>query len=247
MTFSVLLLHGVGSSAMTWWRALQDLTDLGVSATVLDLAGHGQRAVPPGGLTSLTDLAEDVLVRTGGRHFDVVLGHSLGAVVALTLVRAHPDTARLVILEDPPALGGSFTTSEVADDLEASARRVRTDPSAETRAILAANPRWSSLDAASTVASRLEVDAPAVTTWLRAAHWDLPALVRDCPRPVCLIAADGPETALVEPGRAAVLAELPAEQVVVVPGGHGLHRDRPALWLHAVFGFVGELGPTDLG
>jgi hypothetical protein len=58
--------------------------------------------------------------------------------------------------------------------------------------------------------------------------------VAACPRPVGLLAAEGPETALVEPVRSQLLSSLPAQHVEKIVGGHGLHRDRPALWLRSV-------------
>lgn len=44
---TILLLHGVGSSATTWWRAQEDLAELGWQVTAPDLLGHGGRAAGP--------------------------------------------------------------------------------------------------------------------------------------------------------------------------------------------------------
>ena len=230
---TALLLHGVGSSSDTWWRLREDLGDLGWETTALDLAGHGDRPVPPSGLRTLSDLGDDVWAQVADQRFDVVVGHSLGAVVALDLVAAHPGLAGHVVVVDPPALGGGLDVGLVADSLVRDAAAAREDPDGVARTLAGANPRWSGRDVEGVVANRTRFDV-AVAQWLRHQHWDLPALVVDCPLPVSLVVADGPETATVEPGRTQVLAGLEPSRVVAIKGGHGLHRDRPALFLRAL-------------
>ena len=236
---SILLLHGVGSSASTWWRAKEDLSELGWSVTALDLLGHGGRPITSDGLLGLSDLADDVRAQLGTTRFDVVLGHSLGALVALVLGAQDPTLAPLVLLEDPPALGGSFSTEEVADELVAEAARAWADPDAFARELDAANPRWAARDVAAVVENRRRLAVQPVTGLLRGSSWDLLALLTACPVPVGLIAAEGPDTALVPPARAGVLDALPADRLALVHAGHGVHRDRPALWLQAVLRLAG--------
>ena len=49
---SILLLHGVQSSQLTWWRLKADLQDVGWQVQVADLLGHGSRnAAGPADLT----------------------------------------------------------------------------------------------------------------------------------------------------------------------------------------------------
>lgn len=238
---SVLLLHGVGSSSATWWRMADDLRQLGWQVSTADLLGHGGRPAGPHTADWLSALAEDVAATTGGRSFDLVIGHSLGALVALRLLAQDPSTARAVLLEDPPSLGGSFTVGEVADDLEDGVLRTLADPDAEADRLRTDNPLWASLDVASVLENRRRLDATAVAAQLRSSGWDLSALVADCPVPVGLVAADGPATTLVEPTRSPLLAALPQDQVRLVVAGHGIHRDRPALWLHHVTALASTL------
>ena len=230
---SALLLHGIGSSAGTWWRVQEDLADLGWETLALDLPGHGDRPLPAGGLRNLADLTEDVWEQVADQRFDVVVGHSLGAVVALDLTAAHPGLASQVVVVDPPALGGTFSVEEVADSLLEGSAAAREDPEAVTRAVAEANPGWSLRDARGIAHNHARFD-DAVAEWVRHQHWDLPALVVDCPLPVGLVVADGPGSATVEPGRTQVLAGLASDRVAVIKGGHGLHRDRPALFLRAL-------------
>lgn len=232
-SLSALFLHGVGSSSETWWRAREDLADLGWETLALDLPGHGDRPLPSGGLRDVTDLSEDVWEQVADQRFDVVVGHSLGAIVALDLAAAHPGLASQVVVVDPPALGGDFSVGEVADSLLQDSAAAREDPDAVARTSAEANPRWSLLDARGIASNHARFD-DRVAEWLRHQHWDLPALVVDCPLPVSLVVATGAGTAMVEPGRSEVLAGLEPGRVVEIDGGHGLHRDRPALFLRAL-------------
>ena len=237
---SALFLHGVGSSSDTWWRAREDLADLGWETTALDLPGHGDRPVPATGLRNLADFSEDVWEQVADQRFDVLVGHSLGAVVALDLAAAHPGLALQVVIVDPPALGGDLTVDDVADGLLQQSAAARADLDAVARVVAEANPRWSSIDARGVARNAVRFD-DTVAAWLRRQQWDLPALVVDCPVRVSLVAAVGPETALVEPGRSRVLAGLEPSRVVEISGGHGLHRDRPALFLKALLDLTAGL------
>lgn len=172
---------------------------------------------------------------------DLVVGHSLGAVVALELARRRPDLARGVVLEDPPALGAEVDPAEVADEVERDSPAARADPDGFRDRLLHREPLWSALDAEHAVRSRQQLDEHAVAALLRTDPWDLPALVAACPLPVRLLVADSPESALTGPGRDAVLRLLPEDRVTAIRSGHGIHRDRPAVWLHHVLRFAAAL------
>ena len=74
---SIVLLHGVVSSQLTWWRLKLDLEDLGWQVHAVDMLGHGSRhAAGPDELT-IDDLAQDVLAQIPG-PVNVLAGHSLG-------------------------------------------------------------------------------------------------------------------------------------------------------------------------
>lgn len=236
---SILLLHGVQSSRRTWWRIQEDLVDLGWQVTALDLPGHGEH---PAGAAPLTvaSMAADVAARLEG-PVDLVAGHSLGAVVALELVHAHPRLARGVVLEDPPGLGADLDPADVADEVLQESPLARTDPDGLRERTLRDEPRWSRRDAEHAVESRQRLDEHAVAAMLRCDPWDLPALVRHCPLPIELLVADSSGSALTGAVRAELVAAVPPERVALVRSGHGIHRERPALWLHAVLGFAADL------
>ena len=78
-TRSILLLHGVQSSRLTWWRLERDLQDLGWEVHLADLLGHGSRNAVGSRDLTVDDLARDVLSQVPG-PVDVLVGHSLYVV-----------------------------------------------------------------------------------------------------------------------------------------------------------------------
>lgn len=226
----MVLLHGVQSSRLTWWRIAQDLTDLGWEVHRLDLLGHGDRAALGPNPLSMQALAADVVDQLPG-PVDLVVGHSLGSIVALTALRLAPDYCTALVAEDPPGLAAPDSLGDVTARIMRVVEEARADPPAARRAALHENPAWSLVDAENSVQNRLKLDVERVTTLLRTDPWDLPALVAQCPVPVHLLIATH-DSALLEPARAAVLELLPDDQVELIQGGHDLHRDRPGLWLH---------------
>jgi pimeloyl-ACP methyl ester carboxylesterase len=234
---SILLLHGVQSSELTWWRLKQDLHDLGWQVHTVDLLGHGSRhAAGPHSLT-VDDLARDVLAHAPG-PVDVLAGHSLGSIVALTLTGFAPQYCDRVVIEDPPGLAGLLDLGAVADDVEESARVAREDPSGTAVALLEQNPVWTRRDAENSVKNRLLLDVPRVSQLLRTQRWDLQSLVASCPVPVQLLAATE-DSALGDPDRSALMDRLPGDHTAVIESGHTIHRERPGLWLHHVLRFAG--------
>src|SRR4029450_6754534 len=151
---SIVLLHGVVSSQLTWWRLKLDLEDLGWQVHAVDMLGHGSRHAAGPHELSIDDLAQDVLAQIPG-PVNVLAGHSLGSVVAMTLVGQAPKYCDRVVVEDPPGLGGSLDPRDVADSVEESVRVARADPAGTVFALLEENPGWSRRDAENSVKNRL--------------------------------------------------------------------------------------------
>ena len=152
---SVLLIHGMSSSRRTWWRVGPDLEARGWDVGTVDLAGHGGRSI--GAVRSVAALAEDVVAQHPACP-TLVVGHSLGAIVALELVAAMPTYARGLVLEDPPALSARRGTGDIAGDIEREVMRARADPHSAIEAMLAGHPRWNRRDARSMLEGRLMTD-----------------------------------------------------------------------------------------
>jgi pimeloyl-ACP methyl ester carboxylesterase len=230
----VLLIHGMSSSHSTWWRVGPELGARGWDVATVDLAGHGGRSV--GLVRSMTDLAEDVAAQRPD-EWTLVVGHSLGAIVALELVAAHPSYARGVLLEDPPALGGGRGSGDIAEDIALEVIRAHTDPTGAIDSMLAGHPTWSRRDARSMLEGRLQTDPTIASLSPGDISWDLPALVAASPVSVALVAAVGRDSALFDPDRSALLAMLPPERVTELAATHHVHLDEPTRWVQAVDAF----------
>ncbi len=244
------LLHGVMSSSSTWSRVAPALAARGWDVTAVDLAGHGEgpRPVAPADpLGALVDAASSALPG----QVDVLVGHSLGAVVALALAGAHPGAARSVVLEDPPARS-ALGTELLADGAEALAAAVAGDRGAYWQQLKDANPGWTDQEVEQSVAALEACDTAEVARALRAGFtWELPAMVSRAAVPVLVVAAHEVEgalpivqgTALLGPERQALVEMLPADRFVELPGGHSLHRDMPEQVVDLLVRFVASLGP----
>jgi pimeloyl-ACP methyl ester carboxylesterase len=90
----VLLLHGVTLSAEIWHHQLDELARAGLRAVALDLRGHGRSEAGDARLT-LARLAGDVaeVVRQLDLDDVVLVGHSMGGMVALRYLAADPRRA----------------------------------------------------------------------------------------------------------------------------------------------------------
>jgi 3-oxoadipate enol-lactonase len=119
--FPVVFLHGVGGAARAWGPQLQSFADAGFAPVALDLPGYGVR--PPIAEMQFDALAADVesAIAALGVQRPVLVGHSLGGMVAQTMLRRRPDGyAAAVLCCTSPAFGnpsGDFQKKFVADRL----------------------------------------------------------------------------------------------------------------------------------
>lgn len=216
--------------------------DLHWRVHTVELLGHGDRADLGGDPLEVDDLARDVLEQLPG-PVDLVVAHSLGAIVALTAARMAPGHTAALVIEDPPGLSGALNLNQVADQMTITVQETRRDPAAAMEAALRENPTWSGVDASHAVRNRLRLDLARVSQLLRAGDWDLADLVAQCPVPLHLLAATR-DSALVDPDRAAVMALLTKNRTGVINSGHDIHRERPALWLYEVLRFADRDGTS---
>src|SRR3954471_13931062 len=153
------------------------LTARGWDVTAVDQAGHGGR--PIDGEPTNTVLAAAVREQYPDGP-DVLVGHSLGAITALTLVEDDPGWARAVVLEDPPSiLDDRAMLRTVADMIEARASAVRADRAAVVAQVRRDSPEWDDRDVHWAVQGIAEMDAPPFARRLRALAEEAPAALPD--------------------------------------------------------------------
>jgi pimeloyl-ACP methyl ester carboxylesterase len=102
----VVFLHGVSGSARTYAWLPEEIAG-GRRTVRVDLRGHGRSEHAPGAydVDSYGEDVADLLRETVGRPA-VLVGHSLGGVVAWWVAQRHPELVAAAFLEDPPLFMG---------------------------------------------------------------------------------------------------------------------------------------------
>lgn len=104
----IVFIHGFGADLLTWQLCLVPMMGAG-RVIALDLPGHG-RSTPHVGDASLKFMADwlgeslDLLGIKSAR----LVGHSMGAKIALGFTASHPERVEALALISPAGLGGAF-------------------------------------------------------------------------------------------------------------------------------------------
>jgi len=91
----VLLLHGITLSSAVWHYQLRDLSAAGYRVVAIDFRGHGRSVAGSEGLTidRLAADVEEVMAALGTAPL-LLVGHSMGGMVALRMLARDPLSAR---------------------------------------------------------------------------------------------------------------------------------------------------------
>jgi pimeloyl-ACP methyl ester carboxylesterase len=241
-----LLIHGVTASSRTWWRVAPELVRRGFRVLAVDLRGHGASPSVSEGLV-LGDLSADVLetLRANGLSgkdgwpsigaerpldraaVDLVVGHSLGALVALDLLAKDPGLARRLVLEEPAGPTG-VDWEAMAEGIQSDGRRARGEPEAMRRELQVSNPAWAPAEVDRRLADMADCDAEGIAAaFRRTTAFDLAGLAGAVRIPTLLmVGLERLGSALVGPDRVALVEALDGRGVFeVLDEGHNLHRE----------------------
>ena len=244
----LVLVHGIGSRAESWWPVLGPLAER-FHVYAVDLRGHGGSGKPGAGYL-LDDYAADLgaLLDALGLERPFVLGHSLGAMTTMLWAVQQPGRAARIVLEDPPLR----TEPAILDAFDGWMQLNAAPPEAVAAWYQSEHPDWS-WEECRRRAESITSTHPAVFAELRAASEEAlaqPGPGRD-PRLDALAAIDAPTLlvrgdpdlgSMVGPDDVAEIAAA-APQVVVrrIPGtGHSIHREQPEAFVREVVGFLGD-------
>ncbi len=103
---ALVFLHGVGGGAHAWTEQLDVFAALGYRAVAWDMPGYGSSAlIEPYTMASAADALARMIEQLGSRT-TVVVGHSLGGMVAQEFAGAHRGRYQgLVLFATSPAFG----------------------------------------------------------------------------------------------------------------------------------------------
>lgn len=107
----VLLVHGLGEHAGRYEHVARELNNWGFAVRGYDQFGHGESGGPRGGLPTagrlvddLAEMVQSARTRTPDGVPLILLGHSMGGLVAAQYAAAHPASIDALVLSSP-ALG----------------------------------------------------------------------------------------------------------------------------------------------
>lgn len=234
---AVLVLPGITSPAITWEFVAESLaTDARV--IVLDIRGRGLSDTPDTGY-ALSDYASDAVavIQALGLERPVVLGHSMGARIAVALAAAAPQLVGPLIVVDPPLTGpGRAPYPTPLDSFRQQLQEAYAGTTAED--VLRFYPRWDRREAQ----IRAEwlptcAEHAVVQTWEHFHDEDFFALWASLPPPVLFMY--GEESPVTTPGLDEVRQTNPRAELLGIPGaGHMIPWENLDAFLDAVRGFL---------
>ncbi len=199
----LLLLHGVTSSAATYWRAAPALAARGYHVFALDMPGHGESDLSPEHtIDSIAALAGALIVARdlGGV---TLIGHSWGGATALALASgAHPARAALarVALIDPAL---SIDPQRGREMLPSYLEGVGQPAAANEAWLREKNPAWAECDIFWKLAALEQCRAAQVEGFFSGSgEWSLVDRLGEVAVPLLLLAAD-PAYSVIAPARLA--------------------------------------------
>lgn len=222
----LVLIHGIGSTGASWESVIPALAGR-VSPIMLDLRGHGDSGKPEHGYLYDDYIGDlDGVLAALDIERPLLMGHSLGGIVALWWAARHPERAAGIVVVDSPLRSGYDFAPAFDGWLRQNAM-----PIEELAAWYATeNPGWAP-DQARKRAVAMTGTARNVFVELRAdslAHdgVDRLAEIAHVASPILLVRGDPETGSMVHPDDAAAFEErLPNARVARIPGsGHPLHR-----------------------
>jgi pimeloyl-ACP methyl ester carboxylesterase len=239
---ALVLVHGISSSGFSWEGIIPGLA-AHFSPITIDLRGHGDSSKPASGYL-YDDYVSDLehVLDALGLDRPLIMGHSLGGIVALWWAAKHPDKAAgLVIVDSPLRSGEIFRPSfdrwiaENAMSTEdlATAYRAHNPIWTEEQAIRRARIMTST---ATGVFSELKADSLAHDGVDRIAE------LTNITSPMLFVHGDPEAGSQVHPADLASLEKrLPNVTMARIEGaGHNLHRERMDEFLDLAVPFLEE-------
>ncbi|AZA60611.1 alpha/beta fold hydrolase [Chryseobacterium indoltheticum] len=103
---TIMLLHGKNFNGAYWEKTAKDLSDKGFRVIIPDQIGFGKSSKPQSYQFSFAQLADNTKAILDELKIDklIVLGHSMGGMVATRFTLMYPENVEKLILENPIGL-----------------------------------------------------------------------------------------------------------------------------------------------
>ena len=244
---TIVMLHGIGADSRLWQPQHAPFAARGHATLALDLPGYGPR--PPVETLDFDTMAADVEAAIEGLHRPVLLGHSMGGMVAQTLLRRRPDAYAAAILSaTSPAFGnpaGDFQRAFVAARLKPLDDGLTLAGIAESTLAALTGPRGA--DPAWRALAIEALGATHPTTFRAAVHalvtFDERANLPHIRIPVLCLAGEA-DTNAPAPMMARMASRIPGAAYVCLPGtGHLPNIESPAAFDAAVLNVLDRTEP----
>lgn len=123
---TILFIHGIGNNGAAW-KEVVELLPADVRVVAVDLLGFGQSPRPEWAIYDAKRQATSVLatylkLRLAGRV--IIVGHSLGALVAIEIAKRYPLLVKHLILCSPPFYRSDDTPEKLPRHPDAVLRRI---------------------------------------------------------------------------------------------------------------------------
>jgi pimeloyl-ACP methyl ester carboxylesterase len=238
---ALVLLHGITGSGAAWGTVSAELARE-FRLIALDHRGHGRSMKPESGylLENYAGDLDAVLAHFGLEH-PLVMGHSLGGMIALEWAIGQPDRAAALVIEDSPMRYGGEGSAEMFDDWTARSLMPIADAEAFYRdkypAMSEHEVRRRAANITSTAMGVFTDLKPAMQAYQGASVIDRYAEISS---PALLVYGDVAEGGMVPEGDARRFEQvLRSAEIARIQGiGHGVHSDAPEMFLETVLPFL---------
>ena len=248
--YPLVLIHGITDDGLCWAPVAEALAK-NYDVIMVDVRGHGKSDAPKDGYkygmmaTEVTGVIEGL-----GLENPIVMGHSMGAMITLTLATLNPELPQAIILEDPPAFWRTQPPSQ--EELEFRAgmgvwfhevKRKTRDELLES--VRVDNPAWSEAELGpwADAKHRFSLGIVRLLDYRQSVPANFPSLLKQIACPALLITA--------EPERGAILSDedvtelhkfVPHLKREHIPGaGHNIRREQFARYMEVVNSFLNSV------
>lgn len=116
---TLVLLHGIGTDSASWVQQLEAFAPA-CRVVAWDAPGYGASSALAGNTPTAADYAEAVLALLDATHTSkaLLLGQSLGALMATAFAARYPDRIEKLVLTGPASGYGNVTQAERAERLD---------------------------------------------------------------------------------------------------------------------------------